>query len=151
MIVHCQRGAVMSGEISADVEQMLENIHTLVKSIEAAGVGTRPTQIHGLRTNTTAPFIDSASSYTAGVEEMIATLAVDAAAFRDAVKAVLEQKQQSEESLSGTLAQIQQVVDDPTLTSTTHLQSSSQTRSGVPEQQASGVVDDGSTDDGAGF
>lgn len=137
----------MSGEISADVEQMLENINTLVKSIEAARVGTRPTQIDGLRTNTTATFIDSASSYTAGVEEMIATLAVDAAEFRDAVKAVLDQKQQSEEALSGTLAQIEQVVDDPNLTSTTDLQSSTQTRNDTPEQQSNGAVDIDSTDD----
>ena len=149
--MHCQRGAVMSGEISADVEQMLENINTLVKSIEAAGVGTRPTQIDGLRTNTTATFIDSASSYTAGVEQMIATLAVDAAAFRDAVKAVLEQKQQSEESLSGTLAQIEQIVDDPTLTSTTHLQSSAQAPGTAPVQQTSGPVEDDSSTDGDGF
>lgn len=141
----------MSGEISADVEQMLENINTLVKSIEAAGVGTRPTQIDGLRTNTTATFIDSASSYTAGIEEMIATLAVDAAEFRDAVKAVLDQKQQSEEALSGTLAQIEQVVDDPNLTSTTDLQSSTQTRNDTPEQQSNGAVDIDSTDDRDGF
>lgn len=141
----------MSGEISADVEQMLENINTLVKSIEAAGVGTRPTQIDGLRTNTTATFIDSASSYTAGVEQMIATLAVDAAEFRDAVKAVLDQKQQSEEALSGTLAQIGQVVDDPNLTSTTDLQYATQTPTAIPELPINGAVDDGSTDDGAGL
>lgn len=141
----------MSSEISADVEQMLENINTLVKSIEAAGVGTRLAQIDGLRTPTTATFIDSASSYTAGVEEMIATLAVDAAEFRDAVKAVLDQKQQSEEALSGTLAQIEHIVDDPTLTSTTDLQSSVQTGNDAPEQQTNGAVDDGSTDDGAGL
>lgn len=141
----------MSGEISVDVEQMLENINTLVKSIEAAGVGTRSTQIDGLRTNTTATFIDSASSYTAGVEQMIAALAVDAAEFRDAVKAVLEQKQQSEEALSSTLAQIGQIVDDPTLTSTTVLESSAQTPNDTLEMQIDATVEDDSTDDGAGL
>ena len=111
----------MAAQISADFEQMLENIHTLVKSIEGAGVGTRSTEMDGLRTNTTATYLDSASAYAAGLESMIAELAVNTAAFRDALRAVVDQKQESEASLSSTLSQIAQVVEDPSLTSAEQL------------------------------
>ena len=117
----------MAAQIGADFEQMLENIHTLVKSIEAAGVGSRSTEIEGLRTNTTSTYLNSASDYTAGLERLIAELSADTAAFRDALKAVVDQKQASEESLSATLAQIGEVVDDPTLVSSAHLQSAAET------------------------
>lgn len=116
----------MAAQIGADFEQMLENIHTLVKSIEAAGVGSRGAQIDGLRTNTTATYLDSASDYTAALEVMIADLSTSAAAFRDALKAVVDQKQESEANLSSTLSQIAQVVDDPTLTPATELAASPQ-------------------------
>ncbi len=111
----------MAGQIGADFEQMLENIHTLVKSIEAAGVGSRGTEMDGLRTNTTATYLDSASQYAEGLEGLIAELSADTAAFRDALKAVVDQKQESEESLSATLSQIAQVVDDPSLTPSSQL------------------------------
>ncbi|MGJ0390673.1 hypothetical protein [Microbacterium sp. CGR1] len=115
----------MAAQIGADFEQMLENIHTLVKSIEGAGVGTRATEIDGLRTNTTTSYLDSAAAYTAEAERMIGLLAADTAAFRDALSALLDEKQQSEENLSSTLSQIAAIVDDPTLTSTTQLQETS--------------------------
>lgn len=111
----------MAAQIGADFEQMLENIHTLVKSIEAAGVGSRSTEMDGLRTNTTATYLDSAAQYAAGLEELIAELAVNTAAFRDSLRAVVDQKQESEESLSSTLSQIAQVVEDPSLTSADQL------------------------------
>lgn len=113
----------MAAQIGADFEQMLENIHTLVKSIEAAGVGSRGTEIDGLRTNTTSTYLNSASEFTAGLEMMIAELSADTAAFRDALKAVVDQKRESEESLSSALSQIALVVDDPSLTATSQLQS----------------------------
>ncbi len=113
----------MAAQIGADFEQMLENIHTLVKSIEAAGVGSRGTEIDGLRTNTTSTYLHSASEYTAGLEQLITDLTIDAAAFRDALKAVIDQKRESEESLSSTISQIAQVVDDPTLVTTAQLES----------------------------
>ncbi|KQQ68549.1 hypothetical protein [Microbacterium sp. Leaf320] len=128
----------MAAQIGADFEQMLENIHTLVKSIEAAGVGSRSTEIEGLRTNTTSTYLTTASEYTAGLERMIAELSADAAAFRDALKAVIDQKQESEESLSSTISQIAQVVDDPTLVSAAQLRN---------EASSEGPSDSGTTDD----
>ena len=128
----------MAAQIGADFEQMLENIHTLVKSIEAAGVGSRSTEIEGLRTNTTSTYLTTASDYTAGLERMIAELSADAAAFRDALKAVIDQKQESEESLSSTISQIAQVVDDPTLVSAAQLRN---------EASSEGPSDSGTTDD----
>ncbi|WP_341956738.1 hypothetical protein [Microbacterium sp. LWH13-1.2] len=135
----------MAAQIGADFEQMLENIHTLVKGIEAAGVGSRGTEIDGLRTNTTATYLDSASGFAAEIERMIGQLAADVAAFRDALKSTVEEKQQSEENLSATLSQIAQVVDDPSLTSTTQLEAGTST-SAAPVVDPSG--DGSSTDDG---
>lgn len=136
----------MAAQIGADFDQLLENIHTLVKSIEAAGVGSRGTEIEGLRTNTTATYLNSASDYTAGLEVMIAELSLDTAAFRDALKAVVDQKQESEESLSATLSQIAQVVDDPTLVSSAQLQQAAS----LPGQTDSTTSADATEDDGAG-
>lgn len=134
----------MAAQIGADFEQMLDNIQTLVKSIEAAGVGTRGVEIEGLRTNTTATYLNSASEYTAGLERMIAELSVDAAAFRDALKAVVDQKQESEESLSATLSQISQVVDDPTLVSSAQLHSAAS----LSPTQDSGAAGESADNDG---
>ncbi|KIP92756.1 hypothetical protein RU09_07965 [Microbacterium sp. MEJ108Y] len=136
----------MAAQIGADFEQMLENIHTLVKSIEAAGVGSRATQIEGLRTNTTAPYLDSASDYAAGLEAMIAELSVNTAAFRDALKAVVDQKQESEQNLSASLAQIAQVVDDPALTPTDHLTSTGSAPAESGPEASSGTTEDDGTE-----
>lgn len=127
----------MAAQIGADFEQLLENIHTLVKSIEAAGVGSRGTEIEGLRTNTTATYLDAASEYAAGLEVMIAELSADTAAFRDALKAVVDQKRESEENLSAALSQIAQVVDDPTLTPAAELT----TPTSTPADSATAPVD----------
>ncbi len=132
----------MAAQIGADFEQMLENIHTLVKSIEAAGVGSRGTEIDGLRTNTTSTYLNSASDYTAGLERMIAELSADTAAFRDALKAVVDQKQESEESLSAALAQIAQVVDDPTLVSSAQLQSATESPVASGSSPSTGTAED---------
>lgn len=133
----------MAAQIGADFEQMLENIHTLVKSIEAAGVGSRSTEMDGLRTNTTATYLDSAAQYAAALETMIAELAVDTAAFRDALRAVVDQKQESEDSLSSTLSQIAQVVDDPSLTQTAQLQSGAPASDSASAATATDTEDDG--------
>ena len=133
----------MAAQIGADFEQMLENIHTLVKSIEGAGVGTRATEIDGLRTNTTTSYLDSAAAYTAEAERMIGLLAADTAAFRDALRALLDEKQQSEENLSSTLSQIAAIVDDPTLTSTTQLQETS-----VPAETADSMSEGDDSESG---
>lgn len=132
----------MAAQIGADFEQLLENIHTLVKSIEGAGVGTRATEMDGLRTNTTATYLDSAAAYTAGAERMIGLLAADTAAFRDALSAVLDEKQQSEENLSSALSQIAAIVDDPTLTSATELQESPAPAETVDAPDATSEGDD---------
>ncbi|WP_431074061.1 hypothetical protein [Microbacterium phyllosphaerae] len=136
----------MAAQIGADFEQMLENIHTLVKSIEAAGVGSRGTEIEGLRTNTTSTYLESATLYTAGLEKMIAELSADAAAFRDALKAVIDQKQESEESLSATLAQVAGIVDDPTLTPSSQLQSGGAPVGQISEESSSVAAEDADTD-----
>lgn len=132
----------MAAQIGADFEQMLENIHTLVKGIEAAGVGSRGAEIDGLRTNTTSTYLNSASAYTEGLERMIAELGADTAAFRDALKAVVDQKQASEESLSATLAQIGQVVDDPTLVSSAQLQSAAESPATSGSSSSTGTTED---------
>lgn len=131
----------MAAQIGADFEQMLENIHTLVKSIEAAGVGSRSTEMDGLRTNTTAGYLDSASAFAAEIERMIGDLAAQTAEFRDALRAVVDAKQESEQNLSSTLSQISQIVDDPTLTPTSQLSdagagsSNSETTAGSTTQE----------------
>lgn len=76
---------------------------------------------------------------------MIGQLAADVAAFRDALKSTVEEKQQSEENLSSTLSQIAQVVDDPSLTTTAQLEAGTST-SAAPVVDPS--VEDSSTDDG---
>lgn len=132
----------MAAQIGADFEQLLDNIHILVKSIEGAGVGTRATEIDALRTNTTATYLDSASAYTAETERMIGLLAADTAAFRDALSAVLEEKQQSEENLSSTLSQIAAIVDDPTLTPASQLQETSAPTATVDASDSTSEGDD---------
>ncbi len=111
----------MAAQIGADFDQLMENIQTLVKSIEGAGVGSRPTEVEGLRTNTTSTYLNTASAYAGQIEQRIAELAADTAAFRDALRAVLEEKQASEENLSSSLSQIAAIVDDPSLTPATVL------------------------------
>ena len=138
----------MATQISADFEQLLENIHTLVKGIEAAGVGSRGAQVDGLRTHTTATYLDSASAYVAGLEAMIAELAADTAAFRDALRAVADQKQESEEELTAALSQIAQIVDDPSLTPTTQLASAASASTGSEAPSKATATDD---NDSGGF
>ncbi|MGO2518490.1 MAG: hypothetical protein ACTH8F_00055 [Microbacterium sp.] len=107
----------MTEQISGDFDAMLENINTLVKGIEAGGVGTRDTQVDGVHTLTTASYLDSATVRAASIEGLIATLVGDMISFRDAVKDVLQQKEESEGTLSTMLAQVAAAVDDPTQTS----------------------------------
>lgn len=108
----------MPEQISGDFEAMLENINTLVKGIEAGGVGTRGTRVEGVHTLTTGTYLDSATVYSAIIEGHIATLVQDMISFRDAVKDVLRQKEESEGSLSTMLSQVSAAVDDPTQTTT---------------------------------
>lgn len=125
-------GKNMAAQIGADFEQMLENIHTLVKSIEGAGVGTRSIEMDGLRTNTTASYLDAASAYAGEIERMIGGLASNTAAFRDAIAAVMDEKEQSEQNLSAALSRVTAIVDDPTLTSSAQLTQAASAASSDP-------------------
>lgn len=125
----------MTEQISSDFDAMLENINTLVKGIEAGGVGTRDTQVDGVYTLTTAPYLDSATTYAAGLEILIATLVGDMISFRDAVKDVLQQKEESEGTLSTMFVQVAAAVDDPTQTS---METVGATREGANEVVAGG-------------
>lgn len=129
----------MSDEIAVDVDEMLRNIQQMIIGIEDAGIGTRATNVLGLRTPTTAGYMDFGAGTLQAAEAAISQLAVQAGQLRDQIRGVLEEHAKTEGALRD---QIQTMLASVDATHLTTVEELGNAQHGYQEQLTTSLTQD---------